>query len=118
MSVDDGEVGEQLVGWGKSIEITTRGRLSGRAVQAVVGFVEDPDGSLLVAAGDPTADWALNLLADRSCRVVMAGRAWEAVAEPLAGPEFARAIRELILKHGTPAERLGRGPAFRLRPGS
>ncbi|HET9850999.1 MAG TPA: hypothetical protein VFP56_00670 [Candidatus Limnocylindrales bacterium] len=37
------------------------------------------------------------------------------MAEPLEGPELHRAIRELILRYGTTAERLGRGPAFRLR---
>jgi hypothetical protein len=43
--------------------------------------------------------------------------AWvDAVAVPLESPDQARAVRELILKYGTPAERLGRGPAFRLRP--
>jgi hypothetical protein len=38
------------------------------------------------------------------------------VAEPLEGAAFNHAIRELILKYGTTSERLGRGPAFRLRP--
>jgi len=37
------------------------------------------------------------------------------VAEPLDGAERNVAITALILKYGTPAERLGRGPAFRLR---
>jgi len=37
-------------------------------------------------------------------------------AEEIEGPDRARAIAELILKYGTPAEGLGVGPAFRLRP--
>jgi hypothetical protein len=37
------------------------------------------------------------------------------VGEPLAGAEANAGIVALILKYGTPAERLGRGPAFRLR---
>ena len=45
----------------------------------------------------------------------VADRTFAAVAEPLAGADFAKAIRELILKGGTPAEQLGHGPAFRLR---
>jgi hypothetical protein len=70
-----------------------------------------------VAAGDPGADWARNLEHEPACRVELEGRAWAAVAEPLEPSERARAVRALILKYGTPAERLGRGPAFRLRPG-
>ena len=81
---------------------------------AAVGYFEEPDGSLLVAAGTPEADWARNLLADPTCSVVIGEARWPAVAEPLEGAEAARVVRELILRYGTPAERLGRGPAFRL----
>lgn len=83
---------------------------------AAVGFVEDDDGTLLVAAGDPEADWALNLEAHPGCRVTIGDRSWEAVAEPLDRPAAAAAVSALILRYGTPAERLGRGPAFRLVP--
>ena len=107
-------MGRQLVGWGRTVEITTRGRRSGRAVRAVVGFVEEPDGSLLVAAGDATTDWALNLLDEPVCEVSTGGRSWKALATPLEGPLFAAAVAGLIVKYGTPAERLGAGPAFRL----
>jgi hypothetical protein len=69
-----------------------------------------------VAAGDPDADWARNLEADPACRITVGGRSWDAVAEPLDRPDAARAVAQLILRYGTPAERLGRGPAFRLRP--
>jgi deazaflavin-dependent oxidoreductase (nitroreductase family) len=81
-----------------------------------VGYVEDPDGSLLVAAGTPETDWARNLLADPRCHVTLGGEdRWAATAELLEGAEANRAVRELILRYGTPAERLGRGPVFRLR---
>ena len=110
------EIGEQLTEWGKVVRIATRGRVSGRAVAVAVGFVEEPDGSLLVAAGDPDADWARNLEAEPRCGVRMGQRAWDAVAEPLGREEAARAVTALILRYGTPAEGLGRGPAFRLRP--
>jgi hypothetical protein len=43
-------------------------------------------------------------------------RRFAALAEPLDGADHARTIRGLILRYGTPAERLGRGPSFRLRP--
>jgi hypothetical protein len=43
-------------------------------------------------------------------------RRFAAVAEPLDASDHARAIRGLILRYGTPAERLGRGPSYRLRP--
>jgi hypothetical protein len=81
-----------------------------------VGFVEDADGSLLVAAGSPDSDWARNLEAEPRCTVTIGERSLALTAEPLAGPDHARAVRELILRYGTPAERLGAGPAFRLRP--
>ena len=81
-----------------------------------VGYVEEPDGSLLVAAGSPDADWALNLEADGACGVSVGDRAWRALAEPVDGPDHGRAVRELILRYGTPAEHLGLGPVFRLRP--
>jgi hypothetical protein len=80
-----------------------------------VGFVEAPDGDYLVAAGDPDADWARNLEAEPRCTVTVSGGTVGAVAEPLDGVERNAAITALILKYGTPAERLGRGPAFRLR---
>ncbi len=110
------ELGEQLAGWGKVIRLTTRGRVSGKPVEVALGYVQEPDGSLLVAAGTPESDWARNLDADPSCGVVVGDVIWaNAVAEPLDGPDAQRAVRALILRYGTPAERLGRGPAFRLR---
>lgn len=109
------EIGAQLAGWGVVAQLETRGRRSGEAVTAAVGFVEEDDGSLLVAAGDPGAAWARNLEADPACRVTIGDRREAMHAEVLAGPEAARAVAALILRYGTPAERLGRGPAFRLR---
>lgn len=108
------DVGEQLAGWGKAALIETRGRVSGRPARAHVGFVDEPDGSIVAAAG-LGAHWAANLLADPACTVTIGERSFEGVAEPLDGLEFATAIRELILRYGTPAERLGSGPAFRIR---
>ncbi len=98
------------------MSIETTGRISGEPLAVAVGFVEEADGSLLVAAGDPDADWARNLEFDPRCRVTVGERSWDAVAEPLDAAEAGRAVSEMILKYGTPAERLGRGPAFRLRP--
>jgi len=89
--------------------------VTGREASAAVGFIEEPDGSLLVAAGDPDADWARNLEAEPRCRVTVGERTWDADAEPLAPDDAARAVTQLILRYGTPAEKLGRGPAFRLR---
>ena len=96
--------------------VETRGRETGRIARAAVGFVEEPDGSLLVAAGDSEADWALNLIAEPGCRVTIGDRTRDAEAVELDGTERARAVRELILKYGTPSERLGHGPVFRLVP--
>ena len=109
------DVGEQLAGWGVVALIETRGRITGKPARAHVGFVEEPDGAILVAAG-LGAQWAANLLADPACTVTVGERSFRAEAQPLSGSELARAIRSLILRYGTPAERLGSGPAFRIRP--
>lgn len=109
------DVGEQLAEWGKAALIESRGRVSGRIARAHVGFIEAPDGSIVVAAG-LGAHWAANLLAEPHCTVTVGSRSFRGIAEPLDGAEFAAAVRELILRYGTPAERLGSGPAFRIRP--
>jgi deazaflavin-dependent oxidoreductase (nitroreductase family) len=82
-----------------------------------VGFVPEPDGSLLVAAGTPDAQWAANLLADPRVSVTIRGRTFAAIAEELDDRDArrGRAVRELILRFGTPSERLGSGPVFVLR---
>ena len=112
------ELGEQLAGWGKVVRIETRGRNSGQPTEVAVGFIAEADGSLLVAAGSAEADWARNLEADPRCRVRIEGAGFDATAIQLSGAGRAHAVRELILKYGTPAERLGNGPVFRLLPGS
>jgi deazaflavin-dependent oxidoreductase (nitroreductase family) len=107
---------DDLVGWGRVLRIETRGRLTGRPASATVGFVDRPDGSVVVAAGSPATHWALNLLTDPRCRVSLGEHSWEAVAHPLEGAQHAAAVRDLILRYGTPAESLGTGPAFALTP--
>ncbi|MGH2467906.1 MAG: nitroreductase family deazaflavin-dependent oxidoreductase [Candidatus Limnocylindrales bacterium] len=111
---------DDLVRWGRVALLETRGRRSGRPRPAQVGFIEQADGSLLVAANDPDADWALNLLAEPSCRVTVGDRTLDCWAQVLADAEHDQAVSALILRYGTPSERLGGGPAFRLlpRPGS
>jgi deazaflavin-dependent oxidoreductase (nitroreductase family) len=116
MTGSDAEIGRQLATWGKVALIETRGRISGRPAHAAVGYLEEPDGSLLVAAGDPDAAWARNLEADETCLVTVGERTETFRAEPLVGPERNAAIAGLILRYGTPAEGIGRGPTFRLRP--
>ncbi len=108
--------GADLVAWGKALALTTRGRVSGQPALAVIGFAEDPDGSLLVAAGDTEANWAANLRAEPSCSVLLRDVTLTCVAHELDGPAKSRAVVSLILKYGTPAESLGAGPAFRLEP--
>ena len=86
---------------------------------AAVGFVDGEGGDLVVAAGSETSDWALNLQNNPSCRVTIGDRVGGYRATELAdGVERSRALAALILKYGTPAERLGRGPVFRLSPDS
>jgi deazaflavin-dependent oxidoreductase (nitroreductase family) len=111
-------VDDDLVAWGRVLRLETLGRITGRPAQATVGFVEQADGALLVAAGSPRADWVRNLIADPHCRTTIGTDTRSAVARLLDGAEHAAAVRELILKYGTPAEGLGQGPSFELRPES
>jgi hypothetical protein len=71
---------------------------------------------LLVAAGDSNADWARNLEMDARCVVTVGERTGAYRAELLEGPGRNAAVAELILRYGTPSERLGAGPVFRLIP--
>jgi deazaflavin-dependent oxidoreductase (nitroreductase family) len=110
---------DDLVASGRFVRVTAVGGRSGLPRSVTIGFVEDeagPPGSVLVSAGLADAAWARNLIADPACRVEIGERSWDALAEPLAPAEHARAIRALILRYGTPAEGLGRGDSFRLRP--
>jgi deazaflavin-dependent oxidoreductase (nitroreductase family) len=115
---DRGVMEDELVATGRFVRIETRGERSGLDRPVTVGFVDDDEtpGAILVAATAPDAAWARNLLANSKCHVRVGDRSFDAVAEPLAGTDHARAVREMILRYGTPAEGLGRGPSFRLRP--
>ena len=106
----------ELVAQGRIAHLVTIGRISGEPRDVAVGFVDEPDGSVLVAANGPRSAWGLNLLADPSVTVEIAERRFVAVAEELDRADHGRAIRELILRYGTPSEGLGTGPSFRLRP--
>jgi deazaflavin-dependent oxidoreductase (nitroreductase family) len=110
------ELGWELAAWGKVVLLETLGRRSGRARTTPVGFFEEADGSLLVAASDRYTQWALNLLANPRCRATRESRTIDYLAEPLTEPDSHGAVSALILRYGTPAERLGAGPSFRLRP--
>ena len=105
-----------LVALGRVALLTTRGRISGEPREVVVGFVAEPDGSVLVAANGPRSAWGLNLQADPTLTVEIGERRFAAVAEELDRADHGRAVRELILRYGTPSEGLGTGPSFRLRP--
>ena len=114
IAVDDQSIGAQLAAWGKVALLETRGRVSGRPFTAAVGFVEQADGSLLVAAGSEASDWAQNLRANPVCRVTIEDLTSNYDATEVDGDARAAAITAHILKYGTPAERLGHGPVFRL----
>ena len=104
-----------LVAWGKAIVLETTGRHSGLPRRVTIGFVE-VEGSLLVASASPASHWARNLAAGPACHVELRGERRAYRALPLAGAEHDRAVSALILKYGTPAERLGGGLGFRLEP--
>jgi len=107
---------DDLTAWGKVIGLETTGRHSGHPRFVTVGFVAEADGSLLVAASGPASAWAANLRAEPACHVSLDGFRRPFVATELHAAAHSAAVRALILKYGTPAERLGAGPAFRLRP--
>ena len=106
---------DDLVAWGRVLRIQTRGRVTGRPAWAVVGFVERPDGVLVVSASSERADWARNLLAEPRCDVTVGDATFATVARELTGDQHAAAVRDLILHYGTPSEGLGSGPSFELR---
>ena len=68
-----------------------------------------------MAANGPDHAWGRNLAADPRLIVEIGDDRYDAVAEPLARDDHVRAVRELILRYGTPSEGLGSGPSFRLR---
>jgi hypothetical protein len=105
----------ELVESGRFVRIATR-RSSGTRRTVTVGFVPESDGAILVAAGSPDAAWAADLLAEARAEVTVGDRSWPVEAEPLERVEAGRTVREMILRYGTPAESLGSGRAFRLRP--
>jgi deazaflavin-dependent oxidoreductase (nitroreductase family) len=107
---------DDLVAWGRAIRLETRGRRSGLPRHAVIGFVEAADGALLVATASEASHWARNLQRDPRCRVEREGRAAPYRARRLDPREHRSVVTALILKYGTPAERLGDGPSFRLDP--
>jgi deazaflavin-dependent oxidoreductase (nitroreductase family) len=112
-------IGEELARWGKVALLETTGRRSGRQVRSAVGFVAEPDGALLIAAGDDAADWVRNLRAEPHCRATVGDSTAAYVAVFVDDDaQRAAAVTALILKYGTPAERLGHGPVIRLRPAS
>lgn len=112
--MSEGALEADLVAWGRVIRLHTTGRRSGRPRVATIGFVEEADGSLSVAAASEATHWAANLRASPDCLVERDGRRGPYRATPLEGTARASAISRLVLKYGTPAERLGAGPAFLL----
>jgi len=108
-------LGAQLAAWGKVALLESRGRASGRVVRTPVGFVEDGT-DLLVAAGTDSTDWALNLRANPDCTVTIEELTADYTAAEVDDDQRGPAVVALILKYGTPAERLGHGPVFRLSP--
>jgi deazaflavin-dependent oxidoreductase (nitroreductase family) len=109
---------EELVRDGRVARLETRGHRTGESRSVSVGYVDGPDGSIIVAAHADEASWARNLDADPEAIVTVGDRIFTAVAERLdtTDPRRHAAVRDLILRYGTPSEGLGRGPVFVLRP--
>ena len=71
---------DELVAAGRYARLETRGRVSGLPRVVTIGFVEERDGAILLAAR-AGAHWADNLLADPRCVVTVGERSWPAIAE-------------------------------------
>jgi deazaflavin-dependent oxidoreductase (nitroreductase family) len=106
---------QELADWGKAIVLETTGRRSRLPRRVTIGFADSGD-ALLVAASSESTHWARNLEAEADCHVELRGVRSRWRAQRLTGPEAEAAVVALILKYGTPAERLSGGPAFRLSP--
>jgi deazaflavin-dependent oxidoreductase (nitroreductase family) len=101
---------------GDVLVIEVPGRRTGRTHRTAVGYVAESDGSLLVAASAEHTQWARNLEVAGRCRATIGATSADYDALRLPDAERGRVVVALILRYGTPAERLGAGPAFRLIP--
>lgn len=101
---------------GDVLVIDVPGRRTGRRIRTPVGYIAEPDGSLLVAASTEYTQWARNLAAAGECIVTIGADQGVYDAIRLPDDERGRVVAGLILRYGSPAERLGAGPAFRLVP--
>jgi deazaflavin-dependent oxidoreductase (nitroreductase family) len=101
---------------GDVLLIEVPGRVSGRMRRTAVGYVREADGSLLVAASAEHTQWARNLEAAGRCLATIGAATLDYDVQRLPDEERGRVVVALILRYGTPAERLGAGPAFRLVP--
>ena len=77
--------------------LTTRGRRSGRLRLTPMEFSQGPqkDVYLVMSGWDGNTDWYKNARAEPRVRVWLAGRQWDALAEPVADSDVARLLREL-----------------------
>ena len=109
---------DELVRDGRVARLELRGHRSGLPRTVTVGFTEAADGTLVVAARSHGAAWARNLEADPRATVTIGARTFAVMAERLddRDPRRVAAVRDLILRYGTPSEGLGNGPVFVLSP--
>ena len=76
--------------------LETHGRVTGQLVRTPVGFAQEADGALLIAAGGRDIDWARNLLAQPVCSVTIGDETAPYVAVELDGEEHSHAVVSLI----------------------
>lgn len=77
--------------------LTTRGRRSGRLRQTPMEFSRGSgkDVYLVMSGWDGNTDWYKNARANPRVRVWLAGREWDAAAEPVPDTEVARLLKEV-----------------------
>jgi deazaflavin-dependent oxidoreductase (nitroreductase family) len=82
------------MGWVASLGTT--GAKSGLPRTAPVGFLERPDGTVVIGAGGSGRAWAANLRAHPACTLTVRGRRLAFVATALAGAERDATLAELV----------------------
>ena len=110
-------MGARMSKSGRFVQIETLGRTTGKWRATPVAYVLAEDGALLVRAGHADAHWALNLLANPTCRASLRGQTLAYRAEHLLEDARDAALRTIKERYGRGMEdRAGAGPAFRLVP--
>jgi deazaflavin-dependent oxidoreductase (nitroreductase family) len=105
-----------LVRSGRTGLLTTKGRRTGQARSASIGYGERAAGGYFVGAGSPGRAWAANLVANPECTFTVRGTAMRCRAELLDGAARDEAIEAFRARIGSAADRASWAELFALVP--